>query len=120
MSKFLTALDPTEYEHELDKNALNTLEKIPGLPKLTKKFYELGFEKLIRIEYTGQYLFIGDNITDFYAAQNANIDFCLVLTGHGLKARDKLKNSCEVYENLLECVKDFLVNSKKIYSRDIN
>ena len=79
-----------------------------------------GMLNSIRKKYTGPYLFIGDNITDFYAAQNANIDFCLVLTGHGLKARDKLKNSCEVYENLLECVKDFLVNSKKIYGRDID
>ena len=78
MSKILTALDPTEYEHELDKTALNTLEKIPGLPKLTKKFYELGFEKLIRIEYTGQYLSINKNnfprVFDLYMQACSTLD----------------------------------------------
>lgn len=79
MSKILTGLDPTEYEHDLDKAALNTLERIPGLPKLTKKFYELGFEKLIRIEYTGQYLAINNNnfpkVFDLYLQACKILDF---------------------------------------------
>ena len=77
MPKTLSALDPIEYEHDLDKAALNTLEKIPGLPKLTKKFYELGAEKLVRIEYTGQYLAINKN--NFPRIFNLYIQACNTL-----------------------------------------
>jgi len=61
MSKNLTGLVPNEYEHDLEKAALNSLERIPGLPKLTKKFYELSFEKIQRMDYTGNYLAINKN-----------------------------------------------------------
>ena len=56
MPKKLIGLNPREYEHPLDKIALDKLQKIPGLPALTKKFYEISFEKILRIENTGQYL----------------------------------------------------------------
>ena len=51
MSKIkLKGLNPKEYEHHLDKAALDRLEKIPGLPALTKKLVEWSFEKLFRIQ----------------------------------------------------------------------
>ena len=79
-----------------------------------------GMLNSIKNKYKGPFLFIGDNVTDFYAAQNANIDFCLVLTGHGLNAVNQIKDTCSVYENLLACVKDLLTNREKFYSGDIS
>ena len=49
----LEALNPREYEHPLDQKALNTLENTKGLDVLVRKFYELGIEKMLRIQYTG-------------------------------------------------------------------
>ena len=61
MTKSLIGLNTREYEHPLDKAALDKLEKIPGLPALTKKFYEISTEKILRIENTGQYIQVTKN-----------------------------------------------------------
>lgn len=52
----LEGLNPLEYEHPLDKKGLDTLEKTPGLDFIVKKFYELGLEKLLQIEFVGSNL----------------------------------------------------------------
>lgn len=54
--KRLRGLRSVEYEHELDRIALDSLEKIPILPELTRKLFEASFEKLSRIQYSGSYL----------------------------------------------------------------
>lgn len=52
----LEGLNPREYEHPLDRNALDVLEKTPGLDLLVRKFFELGIEKFLRLEFIGSNL----------------------------------------------------------------
>lgn len=52
----LTKLDPREYEHPLDKKALDALERTKGLDTLVKKFYEYGIERMFNIQCTGSHL----------------------------------------------------------------
>lgn len=52
----LLGLHPSEYEHPLDNQFLESLESTPILPALTKKFFELGIEKIKRLEWKGSYL----------------------------------------------------------------
>ena len=54
--KILTGLSSTEYEHPLDKEYLDILENIPGLPLLSKKFIEWLPENIFRVQNTGSYL----------------------------------------------------------------
>jgi Zn-dependent protease with chaperone function len=49
----LEGLNPLEYEHTLDKKALNALEKTPGLDFLVNKCYELGLSKWLQFEMIG-------------------------------------------------------------------
>lgn len=49
----IEGLNPLEYEHPLDKKALNTLEKTPGLDFLVNKFYEFGLSKMLQFELVG-------------------------------------------------------------------
>jgi Zn-dependent protease with chaperone function len=51
--RVLRGLDPKDYEHKLDKAALNALEGTPGLETLVKKFFQYGVERLVRVQYTG-------------------------------------------------------------------
>ena len=53
--KILTGLSSTEYEHPLDKEYLDILENIPGLPLLSKKFIEWLPENIFRVQNTGSY-----------------------------------------------------------------
>ena len=65
--KVLTNLDPREYEHPLDKKALNSLEKTRGLEKLIRKFYDLGIEKILKIQYTGSNIKVtANNFPELY------------------------------------------------------
>jgi Zn-dependent protease with chaperone function len=54
--KVLKNLESTEYEHSDDKKALDVLKKTPGLDFVVKKFYELGLERVYRINYTGSHI----------------------------------------------------------------
>jgi Zn-dependent protease with chaperone function len=54
--KRLLGLSSSEYEHPFDRQALDALEKIPGLPQLTKKVVELSLEKIARTQYAGSNL----------------------------------------------------------------
>jgi Zn-dependent protease with chaperone function len=51
--KVLHGLRPEEYEHPLDRIALNALEGTPGLENLIRKFNQYGFEKICKFQYTG-------------------------------------------------------------------
>ena len=65
--KILTNLDPREYEHPLDQKALNSLENTRGLEKLIRKFYELGIEKILKIQYTGSNIKVtANNFPELY------------------------------------------------------
>jgi D-glycero-D-manno-heptose 1,7-bisphosphate phosphatase len=54
-------------------------------------------------------IFVGDNISDFVAAQNANIDFSLVLTGHGKTVSKSIPSYVKRYKNLHSFVKDNII-----------
>ncbi len=49
-------LDPREYEHPLDSQALDTLQQTKGVDTLVKKFYEFGIERQFNIQCTGSNL----------------------------------------------------------------
>jgi len=54
--KRLRGLRSAEYEHRLDRMALDNLEKIPIVTELTRKLFEISYEKASRIQYSGSYL----------------------------------------------------------------
>lgn len=56
----LRGLTSREYEHDLDKAALRTLEGTPGLEPLIRKFNQWGVERYMRIKYTGSNLRISE------------------------------------------------------------
>ena len=58
-------------------------------------------------------IFVGDNITDYYAAQNIKMDFALVLTGHGLKFRSLLCGKVPIYSDLNEFVNHYIAKDGK-------
>lgn len=49
----LNGLRPEEYEHPLDRKALNALEGTPGLETLIRKINQYGIEKIVKVRYTG-------------------------------------------------------------------
>lgn len=51
--KPLLNLSPLEYEHPFDSKALNTLENTKGLSMVVKKFYELGIERVLKLQFIG-------------------------------------------------------------------
>ncbi len=55
----LNNLDPSEYEHPMDKKALDALKATPGLPSLIKFIRKYSYDKIQKIIYTGSYLKIG-------------------------------------------------------------
>jgi Zn-dependent protease with chaperone function/DNA-directed RNA polymerase subunit RPC12/RpoP len=54
--KALTNLHPREYEHPFDTRALDTLERTKGLDMVVKKFYEMGIERILKLQFTGNSL----------------------------------------------------------------
>jgi len=52
----LTGLRPQTYEHPLDAQALNALQKTSGLETVVRKCNEWGFERLLRVQLTGSHL----------------------------------------------------------------
>lgn len=49
----LKNLIPTDYEHPKDALALKTLKDTRGIKKVVDKFYDMGIERLIKLEFTG-------------------------------------------------------------------
>ena len=56
--KRLVSLDPREYEHPLDREALNKLESIPGVKPLFQKIYKEIYEKFFYIQNSGSNLLL--------------------------------------------------------------
>lgn len=54
--KALLGLKPQSYEHPLDRQALDALEKTGGLKTLVGKVNEWGFERMLRVQLTGSHL----------------------------------------------------------------
>lgn len=67
--KILVGLTNREYEHPLDKKALEQLENSAGLDFLVKKVNEYGIEKLIKVNYLGSNIKVSKiNFPDIYNA----------------------------------------------------
>ena len=58
IKKRLHSLDSREYEHPLDREALDKLESIPGIKTLIKKIYKEFFEKSLFIDNFGSNVLI--------------------------------------------------------------
>jgi hypothetical protein len=56
----LAGLQPTYFQHPLDKAATENLAKVKGLGLFKKKFKELGLEKIFLIQNIGSYLRVSD------------------------------------------------------------
>tara|TARA_B100000965_G_C19566168_1_gene746921 strand:- start:60 stop:1007 length:948 start_codon:yes stop_codon:yes gene_type:complete len=54
--KRLIGLDPTEYEHPEDRDALDKLESIPGVRKIAFKIWEVFLDKVWYIQSTGSFV----------------------------------------------------------------
>ena len=73
----LKELSPKEYEHPLDRQAITTLEAIPGVRKVVKKIWEKFLEKFLVLEYMGSNLRItNENYPDIYKLLE---EACLIL-----------------------------------------
>ena len=57
--KALLGLKPQSYEHALDRQALDALEKTGGLKTLVGKVNEWGLERMLRVQLTGSHLRVG-------------------------------------------------------------
>lgn len=57
--KALLGLRPQTYEHALDRQALDALEKTGGLKTLVGKVNEWGLERMLRVQLTGSHLRVG-------------------------------------------------------------
>jgi Zn-dependent protease with chaperone function len=51
--QILSHLHHSEFEHQLDAKALDVLENTRGLNRVVSKFYDLGIEKIIKLQFTG-------------------------------------------------------------------
>ncbi|MCM1984282.1 M48 family metallopeptidase [Lyngbya confervoides] len=51
--KVLAHLKPTAYEHPSDRNALDSLERMPGIAPLLKKVNEEGIDRVLRLQCLG-------------------------------------------------------------------
>ena len=74
----------------------------------------------IKSKYPPPYIFVGDNITDYQAANLSNIRFVLVCTGHGSKYENILRSKCLIFENLFDfvtklCSSDELAEHKDMF-----
>jgi Zn-dependent protease with chaperone function len=54
--KIISGLNAAEYEHPLDRRALEALESYKSLEMVVRKFSEYGIEKILRVQYTGSNL----------------------------------------------------------------
>lgn len=72
--KKLHLLHPGEYEHPLDRQALNALEGTPGFEKLTRKILKHGLERLVRLQYTGSYIKVNEK--SFPEVYNILLEVC--------------------------------------------
>ena len=66
--KKLVNLDAAEYEHPLDRAAIETLESIPGVRKLVEKIWEKFLQKFLILEFKGSNIQVTEkNYPDIYS-----------------------------------------------------
>lgn len=87
-------------EYKLD---CNCRKPEPGMFLEAQKDLDIDFSSSIMV---------GDKISDVKAGENLGMRSILVRTGHGLEEEKKIKNSCEVHENLYEFAKKLEKESK--------
>jgi Zn-dependent protease with chaperone function len=46
-------ISATDFQHPKEENSMRTLKKTKGLEKVVKKFYDMGIENIIKLQYTG-------------------------------------------------------------------
>ena len=56
----LHGLHSADYEHPFDRQALESLEKMPGLDRLLREVFEHYVERIYRIQYTGSHLKVNE------------------------------------------------------------
>ncbi|MBL1208230.1 M48 family metallopeptidase [Geminocystis sp. GBBB08] len=65
--KKIPLLNIEDYEHPWDKSARDSLEKVPGFTGLIKKLNEIGFDRLLKIQFTGSSFKVNQsNLSDVY------------------------------------------------------
>jgi|GEM_PF-518130 len=70
--KILSGLNPIDYEHPTDKQALNALEGTPGLEMLVRKFHQYGLDKQLKVQFTGSNIKVTErNVPRLYNAMAA-------------------------------------------------
>ena len=99
--KKLHFLHPSEYEHPLDRQALNALEGTPGFEKLTRKILKHGIERLVRLQYTGSYIKVNEK--SFPEVHNILLEVCDTL---------HLKKIPELYISWDYCINGSTVGSE--------
>ncbi len=68
-------LNIESYEHPWDKSAREALEQVPGFTTVIQKLNEIGFERMLRIQYTGSSLKVNqNNFPEVYAALHEACD----------------------------------------------
>ncbi len=73
----LIGLRAQDYEHPLDRAAINALESIPGARALVSKFWEKYLDRFIALEYSGSKIEITkDNYPDLF---NLHLESCSIL-----------------------------------------
>ncbi|MBD2628748.1 M48 family metallopeptidase [Trichormus variabilis] len=67
--KILTGLNSETYEHPFDRQALASLQKMPGISPLLKKINEYGIDRLLRLQSLGSQIKVTNrNFPKLYAA----------------------------------------------------
>lgn len=75
--KILQGLHPDSYQHPFDRQALATLQKMPGLPLLLKKINEYGIDRLLRLQTLGNEFRV--NSRNFPKLHDAFSETCKIL-----------------------------------------
>lgn len=100
----LENLNSREYEHPLDKQALESLEHTPGLPVVVKTLNQYGIDRILRLQYAGSHFQVTERnmpevygilleacevlsvttIPDFYVQFEDQINACTMGVEHNL------------------------------------
>lgn len=100
--KKLNLLHPSEYEHPLDRQALQLLEGTPGLESLVRKYNKHYIERVLRLVYTGSNIKVNEN--SFPELNDIFMEVCETL---------HLKRIPELYIEEKSEINGFTVGSEK-------
>lgn len=75
--KKIEGLNPREYEHPLDRKALDAVQKVRGLDAVTRAINDYGLERFLRLEFVGSNLRVTEHsLPDIYGVFK---DTCKIL-----------------------------------------